>query len=101
MPERRENYAQDHDLLIRVDENVKNLVLELRSLKEIDLKELKEGTKADIESLKLNKAEKTIVEDHEVRIQKVEKSLIKYVAYATVILFLFQIILAIVIKKFV
>lgn len=99
MPERR-SPSQDHDLLIRVDENVKNLVNELRSLKEVDMKELKEGTKTDIENLKISKAEKEIVDDLLTRVIKIETSMVRYVAYATVLLFIGQIILAILVKKY-
>lgn len=99
MTERR-SPSMDHDLLIRIDENVKNLRLEFQQLKEVDIKELKDGTKVDIETLKTNKAEKKDMDDLDSRTKILETTITKYVAYATLSMTALQLAFAFLIHKF-
>ena len=99
--ERRQNYINDHDLVIRIDENLKNLVSEFKSLKEIDIKEIKEGTKADIELLKGTKAEKKDVDDLRTQVERIDRTLVKYIAYASAGMMVVQMLVAILIKKYI
>lgn len=101
MPERRANYAQDHDLVIRIDENLKNLIAEFKSLKDNDIREIKEGTKADITKLQTDKADKIDVAELKIQVDNIKMTVAKYVAYATVGMLVFQIIVAILIKKYI
>lgn len=64
---------KDHDLLIRVDENVKNLILEI--------KDMRDGTSAQLT-------------DHELRLRRLEVAL----AMATGGLFILEMILRFIIK---
>ncbi len=61
--------GKDHDLLIRLDEKVNNLLNEVKLMRDNSLSRIE-----SLEHTKVNKADQeTIDEDHEVRMRRLER----------------------------
>jgi hypothetical protein len=85
MPERR-SQSQDHDLLVALHEQVKQV--------RVDIKELKDGTATRLSDLENNHVTRDEYKDHETRLRFVEKyvwgaiaiiSLINLVGFAYIV----------------
>jgi len=63
-PEQTQNMS-DHDLLITMHEQIKNI--------RIDIKELKDGTSERLSKLEEDHVSSEVVNDHEARLREIEK----------------------------